>query len=81
MKTKKSILEGSQSNEQELLITVNYDLNASFNLKTKDNSNSIKSKAIYKERIAKKANVIVKAYSPVGSSTTLYKIDGIIIDP
>lgn len=77
---KKSILDCPQSNEQELLITVGYDVNDSFTIRTKDSSNSLKSRTIYKNRTVRIAEVIIKAYSIASSNTILYKIDGITID-
>jgi hypothetical protein len=71
----------TQSNEQELFVEVDYNISDSVILKSLDNKSSIISTSIYKQRINKKANLIIKAYKPEGSNEVIYRIDAVDIVP
>lgn len=81
IKNKGALLDATQSNEQELFIEVAYDISDSVNLKSLDSKSSLISTPIYKQRINKKANLIIKAYKPVGSNEIIYRVDAIDIVP
>lgn len=81
IKSKGALLDATQSNEQELFIEVGYDISDSVILKSLDNKSSIISTSIYKQRINKKANLIIKAYKPEGSNEVIYRVDGVDIIP
>lgn len=81
IKSKGALLDATQSNEQELFIEVGYDISDSVILKSLDNKSSIISTSIYKQRVNKKANLIIKAYKPEGSNEVIYRVDGVDIVP